>query len=100
MLDEGQRRATLLSRDLRSASCGEHDDPGPDDVWAGSDQGDRGVPVGDEGGAAQDECPHHDLGHVGLRGQHPPELAAGTPGDPTVGPHPAAHQGTSGSCRP
>jgi hypothetical protein len=42
--------------------------------------------------AAQDERPHHDLGHVGLRGQHPAELAAGKSGDPAVGPHPAAHQ--------
>ena len=33
MLDEGQRRATVLSRDLRSASRSEHDDPGPDGVW-------------------------------------------------------------------
>ena len=33
MLDEGQRRATVLSRDLRSASRSEDDDPGPDRVW-------------------------------------------------------------------
>ena len=33
MLDEGQRRATVLSRDLRSASRSEDDDPGPDEVW-------------------------------------------------------------------
>ena len=33
MLDEGQRRATVLSRDLRSASRSEDDVRGPDEVW-------------------------------------------------------------------
>ena len=33
MLDEGQRRATVLSRDLRSASRSEDANPGPDEVW-------------------------------------------------------------------
>ena len=48
--------------------------------------------VGDETGATQDERPHHDLGDVGLGGQHPPELGAAQPSHPAVDGHPAADQ--------